>query len=168
MIELTELSAEELLINKPNSRILKVEAYISGNKLGKPFLTFAVTDELKLDKSIPVVLINGIWHNLIIKDKRGYAHQPYPSVHDYDLPEGRSRQKSQDFDTARTLTEKWKKENEDSDSETEERKKVDQGIRHSPIQAHQPIQNLEYPETLVKEMSATQTTQATLLQTMEQ
>jgi len=44
-IELTELSAEELLISKPNSRILKVEAYISGNKLGRPFLTFAITNE---------------------------------------------------------------------------------------------------------------------------
>src|SRR6266576_3551320 len=66
------------------------------------------------------------------------------------------------------LTEKQKKENEDSDSEAEERKKVDQGICHSPIQMRQPIQNIEYPETLVKEMSATQTTQATLLQTMEQ
>ena len=106
IVELTELSAKELLVGKPNSRILKVEAYVAGNKLGKPFLTFAVTDELKLDKSIPVVLINGIWHNLIIKDKKGYAHQPYPSVHDYDLPEEGSRQKSQDFDTARALTEK--------------------------------------------------------------
>src|SRR6266576_5037559 len=92
-IKLTELSAEELLISKPNSRILKVEAYISGNKLGRPFLTFAVTDELKLDKSIPVILRNRVWHNLIIKDKRGYTHQPYPSVHDYDLPEY-TRQKS--------------------------------------------------------------------------
>ena len=105
-IELTELSTEELLISKPNSRILKVEAYVSGNKLGKPFLTFAVTNKLKLDKSIPVVLINDIWHNLIIKDKKAYAHQPYPSVHDYDLPEGRGRQRSQDFDTAQMLMEK--------------------------------------------------------------
>ena len=105
-IELTELSTEELLISKPNSRILKVEAYVAGNKLGKPFLTFAVTNERKLDKSIPVVLVDGIWHNLVIKDKRGYAHQPYPSVHDYDLPEEGSRQRSQDFDTARALTEK--------------------------------------------------------------
>ena len=86
-VELTELSAEELLVNKPNSRILKVEAYISGNKLGQPFLTFTVTAERKLDKSIPVVLVNGMWHNLIIKDKKGYAYQPYPSVHDFDLPE---------------------------------------------------------------------------------
>src|SRR6266566_8289179 len=93
MIELTELSTEELLISKPNSRILKVEAYVSRNKLGRPFLTFAVTDELKLDKSILVVLRNGVWHNLIIKDKRGYTHQLYPSVHDYDLPE-HTRQKS--------------------------------------------------------------------------
>jgi len=132
-IELTELSVEELLISKPNSRILKVEAYVAGNKLGKPFLTFAVTDELKLDKSIPVVLINGIWHNLIIKDKRGYTHQLYPSVHNYDLLEEGGRQRSQDFDTAQTLTEKRKKEDEDSDSEAEERKRIDQGIRHSPI-----------------------------------
>src|SRR6266567_1151670 len=86
-VELTELSAEELLVNKPNSRILKVEAYVLGNKLGQLFLTFAVTAERKLDKSIPVVLINGVWHNLIIKDKKGYAYQPYPSMHDYDLPE---------------------------------------------------------------------------------
>ncbi len=167
-IELTELSAEELLKSKPNSRILKVEAYVSGNKLGKPFLTFAVTNERKLDKSIPIALINGVWHNLIIKDKRGYAHQPYPSVHDYDLPEEGSRQQSQDFETAQTLTEKRKKEDEDEDSETGEAKKIDQGIRHSPIHKRQPIQNIEYPETLVKEMSATQTTQATLLQTTEQ
>ncbi len=130
-IELLELSSEELLISKPNSRILKVEAYVSGNKLGKPFLTFAVTDELKLDKSIPVVLKNGIWHNLIIKDKRGYAHQPYPSVHNYDLPE-HTRQKSRDFETAETLTEKRKKEENDSDSEDDERKRLNQGIRHSP------------------------------------
>src|SRR6266576_2496026 len=74
-VKLTELSAEELLVNKPNSRILKVEAYVSGNKLGRPFLTFTMTNERKLDKSIPVVLINGVWHNLIIKDKKGYAHQ---------------------------------------------------------------------------------------------
>src|SRR6266566_6272994 len=118
-IELTELSTEELLIGKPNSRILKVEAYVSGNKLGRPFLTFAVMDELKLDKSIPVVLKNGVWHNLIIKDKRGYAHQPYPSVHDYDLQE-HTRQKSRDFETAETLTEKQKKEDDDSDSEDNE------------------------------------------------
>ena len=118
-IELTELSTEELLISKPNLRILKVEAYISGNKLGRPFLTFAITDELKLDKSILVVLRNRVWHNLIIKDKRGYAHQPYLSVHDYDLPE-RTRQKSQDFETAESLTEKQKKEDDDSDSEDNE------------------------------------------------
>ena len=167
-IELTELSAEELLISKPNSRILKVEAHVAGNRLGKPFLTFAVTDELKLDKSIPVVLINGIWHNLIIKDRKGYTHQPYPSVHNYDLPEEGRRQRSQDFNTAQTLTEKRKKEDEDSDSEAEERKKIDQGIRHSPIQTRHTIQNIQYPESLVKEMSATQTTQATLLQTTEQ
>src|SRR6266576_6722437 len=105
-IELTELSPEELLISVPNSRILKVKAYVTGNKLGRPFLTFAVTDELKLDKSIPVVLKNSVWHNLIIKEKRGYAHQPYPSVHDYDRPEERNRTKSQDFDTVETLTKK--------------------------------------------------------------
>src|SRR6266700_2269865 len=108
-IKLTELSAEELLISKPNSRILKVEAYVSGNKLGKPFLTFAITDELKLDKSILVVLRNRVWHNLIIKDKRGYVHQPYPSMHDYNLLE-HTRQKSQDFETAESLTAKQKKE----------------------------------------------------------
>ncbi len=130
MIELTELSAEELLISKPNSRILKVEAYVSGNKLGRPFLTFAVTDELKLNKSIPVVLRNGVWHNLIIKDKRGYAYQPYPSVHDYDLLE-HTRQKSQDFETAESLTEKQKKESNDSDSKDDKQKRVDQGICHS-------------------------------------
>ena len=167
-VELTELSTKELLIGKPNSRILKVEAYVTGNKLGKPFLTFAVTDELKLDKSIPVVLINGIWHNLIIKDKRGYAHQPYPSVHNYNLLEEGERQRSQDFNTAQTLTEKRKKEDEDSDSEAEERKKIDQGICHSPVRTRQIIQNIQYPESLVKEMSATQTTQATLLQMTEQ
>src|SRR6266576_1431359 len=167
MIELTELSTEELLISKPNLRILKVEAYVSVNKLGRPFLTFAVTDELKLDKSIPVVLKNKVWHNLIIKDKRGYAHQPYPSVHDYDLPE-RVRQKSRDFETAESLTEKRKKEEHDSDSEDDERKRLDQGIRHSPTLIRQLAQNIDYPESAVKEMSATQTTQATLLQTTEQ
>ena len=119
LAELTELSAEELLISKPNSRILKVKAYISGNKLGKPFLTFAVTDERKLDKSILVILRNGVWHNLIIKDQWGYTHQPYPSVHDHDLLE-HTRQKSQDFETAESLMEKRKKENDDSDSEDDE------------------------------------------------
>src|SRR6266576_4397259 len=167
MIELTELSAEELLISKPNLRILKVEAYVSGNKLGRPFLTFAVTDKLKLDKSIPVVLRNGVWHNLIIKDKRGYAHQPYPSMHNYDHPE-HTRQKSQDFETVELLMEKRKKESNDSDSEDDERKRVDQGICHSPTLTRQFTQNINYPESLVKEMSATQTTQATLLQTTEQ
>src|SRR6266576_254957 len=147
MIELTELSAEELLISKPNSRILKVEAYVSGNKLGKPFLTFAVTDELKLNKSIPVVLRNGVWHNLIIKDKKGYAHQPYPSVHDYDLPE-HTRQKSQDFETAESLTEKRKKEDYNTDSEDDKRKRVDQGIWHSPTLIRQFAQNIDYPKSL--------------------
>src|SRR6266576_512670 len=167
MIELTELSAEELLISKPNSRILKVEAYVSGNKLGRPFLTFAVTDKLKLDKSILVILRNGVWHNLIIKDKRGYAHQPYPSVHDYDLPE-HTRQKSQDFETVESLTEKRKKEGNNSDSKDDKRKRVDQGIRHSPTLIRQFAQNIDYPKSLVKEMSATQTTQATLIQMTEQ
>src|SRR6266566_8970490 len=166
-IELTELSTEELLISKPNLRILKVKAYVSGNKLGRPFLTFTVTDELKLDKSIPVILRNGVWHNLIIKDKRGYAHQPYPSVHDYDHPE-HTRQESQDFETAELLMEKQKKESNDSDSEDNERKRVDQGIRHSPTLIRQFAQNIDYPESTIKEMSATQTTQATLLQTTEQ
>ena len=133
LVELTELSAEELLVNKPNFRILKVEAYVAGNKLGRPFLTFTVTDERKLDKSIPVVLVNGVWHNLIIKDRKGYAYQPYPSVHDYDLPEHK-REKSQDFETAESPTEKQKKENDDSDSENDKWKRIDQGICHSPTQ----------------------------------
>jgi len=113
------------------------------------------------------VLVGGIWHNLIIKDRKGYAYQPYLSIHDYDLPE-HNRQKSQDFETVESLTEKQKKEDNDSSSEDDEQKRVDQGIHHSPMQIQQPIQNINYPETLVKEMATTQTTQATLLLTTEQ
>ncbi len=60
MIELIELLAEELLISKPNSRILKVEAYVSRNKLGKPFFKTTGIDLSSFNSSVTAKVRKGL------------------------------------------------------------------------------------------------------------
>ena len=82
-----DLTPEELLMNRPNSRITRVEVYNTLNKIGKPFQVFCKKDDLNPSKGIPVTLHNGVWHKLTrgtCKDTLTLG-EPAPSVHDFDI-----------------------------------------------------------------------------------
>src|SRR6266852_2666436 len=114
------LTPEQIIQQKPNSRVVYIDVTHSRNSLGIPFLVYCSTSELKLDKNVlKVCIYNGIWHTISSEGKRPYLVGPAPSVHDYDLDDNPIDEQSASSDE------------EDS---------IDQTIRNSPIR---PVLQLE-------------------------
>jgi hypothetical protein len=80
------LSDQEILVTRPNYRIVRHETYVASNKAGKPYLIFCEGDELSYSRSRPVCLYQGLWHTLRISKKGKTAlGEPLPSIHNYDI-----------------------------------------------------------------------------------
>src|SRR6266849_2621385 len=80
------LTPEQIVQQKPNSRVVYIDENHSRNSLGIAFLVYCSTSELKLDKSVlKVCLYDGIWHTISSDGKKPYLVGPAPSIHDYDL-----------------------------------------------------------------------------------
>src|SRR6266852_2400672 len=108
------LSDEQIVQQKPNSRIVYIDSTHSRNSLGIPFLVYCSTSELKLDKNVlKVCIYNGVWHTISSDGKRPYLVGPAPSIHDYDLDDNPIDEQS---------------------ASSGEEDSVDQTIRKSPIQ----------------------------------
>ena len=81
-----ELTDNELLITRPNYRVIRLETYITDNKKGKPYQAFCESDDLSLKNHKPVCLHKDKWHALLTskKKKRSVVGQYLPEVHNYD------------------------------------------------------------------------------------
>ena len=82
-----DLTPEELLATRPNSRITRVEVYNRLNKIGKPFQVFCNKDDLNPNKGIPVTLHNGVWHKLTRGSRKETLAlgEPALSIHNFDV-----------------------------------------------------------------------------------
>ena len=82
-----DLTPEELLVTRSNSRITRVEIYNTLNKIEKLFQVFCKKDDLNPSKGIPVTLHNGVWHKLTRGSHKETLTlgEPVSSVHDFDI-----------------------------------------------------------------------------------
>jgi hypothetical protein len=81
-----ELMDSELLVTRPNYRVICLETYITDNKKGKPYQVFCESDDLSLRNHKPVCLYENKWHTLLTskKKKRSVVGHYLPEIHNYD------------------------------------------------------------------------------------
>jgi hypothetical protein len=60
----------ELLVTKPNYRVVHLKIYIADNKKGKPYQFFCKKDNLSIKNSKPICLYNNKWHMLLTSKKK--------------------------------------------------------------------------------------------------
>ncbi len=109
------LTPEQIVQQKPNSRMVYIDANHQRNSLGIPFLVYCATSKLKLDKNVlKVCLYNGIWHIILSDGKRPYLVEPAPSIHNYNIDDNPL--------------------DEQSALSKEENDPINQQIRSSPVQ----------------------------------
>ena len=77
---------EELLVTRPNYRVICLEVYISLNKKGKPYQVCCDQDNLNPAKARPVCLYQNKWHALLTS-RKGISGlgDPLPNIHQYDI-----------------------------------------------------------------------------------
>src|SRR5712672_2171948 len=56
-----DLTNEELIQTRPNRRVLRIKAYNSNNKKGKPFQVLCKDESLSYKGAAPVTIYNGVW-----------------------------------------------------------------------------------------------------------
>src|SRR6266849_2269951 len=131
------LTPEQIVQQKPNSRMVYIDTSHSRNSLGIPFLVYCASSELKLDKNIlKVCIYNGVWHTISSDGKRPYIVGPTPSIHNYDLDDNPIDEQS---------------------ASSEEEDHTNQTIRNSPIQT---VPQLHREATTGKSISLTIPTQS--------
>src|SRR6266849_5057283 len=82
------LTPKQIVLQKPNSRVVYIDKDHKRNSLGIPFLIYCATSELKLDKTaLKVCLYREVWHTILSEGKRPYLEHPAPAIHDYDTDE---------------------------------------------------------------------------------
>jgi hypothetical protein len=75
---------QELLFNRPNSRIAVIQPGKNDTNSEVPFLVFCNNDKLNLKGAIPIVLHNGIWHRFKPSKKAHTLGELLPSIHNFD------------------------------------------------------------------------------------
>src|SRR6266849_8368150 len=126
------LTPEQIVLQKPNSRIVYIDKDHKRNSLGIPFLVYCATSELKLDKTaLKVCLYREVWHTISLEGKRPYLEHSAPAIHNYDTDENPLDEQSASFD-----------EGDDTNLQ----------IRNSPIQ---PITQLAQESNKGKDISLT-------------
>ena len=89
----TLLNRQQLLVTRPNSRVVQLETYNSLNNKGVPHQIYCLNDDYNPRKGKPICLYNGVWHALLHKKGKFAVGQELPEVHDYDIPEkGKARE----------------------------------------------------------------------------
>ncbi len=84
------LTQEELLTGKPNSRVFTLDANDPKNPVGRKIQFFSVYSPIRVGGALPIVLYNGVWHQISKDLKLGNAA---PGVHDYDIQSEASKEK---------------------------------------------------------------------------
>ena len=80
------LSDNDLLITRPNYRVIRLEKYSAVNKRGKPYQVYCLDDKLSIPGSKPICLYQNKWHGLLVSQKGTSAVGPeVPEVHKYDI-----------------------------------------------------------------------------------
>src|SRR6266852_7818359 len=93
------LDPEQIVQQKPNSRVVYINSAHQRNSLGIPFLIYCATSELKLDKNVQkVCLYNGVWHTISLEGKRPYLVGPAPLIHNYDINDNPLNEQSASFE----------------------------------------------------------------------
>ena len=90
----TPLNKQQLLVTRPNSRVVQLEAYNSLNNKGVPHQIYCPNDDYNPRKGKPICPYNGIWHTLLHNKKGKFTvGQELPEVHDYNiLDKGKARE----------------------------------------------------------------------------
>ena len=80
------LTDEELLVTRPNYRVIRLEVYSSLNKKGKPYQVCCDQDNLNPTKAQPVCLYQNRWHTLLTS-RKGISGlgDPLSDFHRYDI-----------------------------------------------------------------------------------
>ena len=80
------LSDDDLLVSRPNYRVIVLEKYCAVNKRGKPYQVYCLDDKLSTPGSKPICLYQNKWHGLLVSQKGTSAVGPeVPEVHKYDI-----------------------------------------------------------------------------------
>ena len=80
------LSDDDLLISRPNYRVIVLEKYCTVNKRGKPYQVYCLDDKLSIPGSKPICLYQNKWHSLLVSQKGTSAVGPEVlEVHKYDI-----------------------------------------------------------------------------------
>src|SRR5713226_3808963 len=112
------LTQEELLIGKPNSRVFTLDANNPKNPVGKTIQFFSVYSPIRIGGALPIVLYNGVWHQISKDLKLG---NPAPGVHNYDKQSETSKEKGKSLPDT------------EDDIDKSLQKAIDQSIRESPL-----------------------------------
>src|SRR6266436_9514162 len=134
-----KLNSEQLLVTKPNDRVITLGVDHPKNKKGQAFQVYKTKKDGK-EYWNPIALIDGWWHELLVsKDKTGYQKgNILAEVHEYDIPETRAL----DEGLAETIQQGSSKQeddepkppvNETTDDETDKPDPLDEKIRNSPV-----------------------------------
>src|SRR6266849_9396975 len=127
------LTPEQIVHQKPNSRIVYIDTDHKRNSLGIPFLVYCATSELKLDKTaLKVCLYKEVWHTNSSEGKKPYLEYPAPTIHNYNLDDNNLDERSA--------------------SSSEEDDPTDLQIRNSPVQ---PVTQLMQESSKGKDISLT-------------
>ncbi len=112
------LTQEELLTGRPNSRVFTLNANDPKNPVGRKIQFFSVYSPIRVEGALPIVLYNGVWHQISKNLKLGNAA---PGVHDYNIQSKTSKEKGKSLpDTEDDINESLQKA-------------IDQSIRESPL-----------------------------------
>ena len=89
----TLLNKQQLLVTRPNSRVVQLVTYNSLNNKGVPHQIYCLNDDYNPRKGKPICLYNGVWHALLHKKGKFAVGQELPEVHDYNILEkGKARE----------------------------------------------------------------------------
>src|SRR5258707_2908753 len=123
MASITErpLTQEELLVGKPNSRVFVLEKDDPRNPAGRALQFFSTYDPIRGGGALPVMLHNGIWHQI---SKEFRIANAVPAIHNYDEQSSVSKGKE------RSLP------NTEDDIEESLQKAINLSIRESPLAPH--------------------------------
>ena len=133
-----DLTNQELIETRPNSRVLRLETYNVQNKKGKPFQVFCNNNEYKLKGSKPVTLYKGVWHLLAqgsTKDDFS-LHEACPAVHNFDISIEQADQEGEAAPSLPSIKETplpKEREDETQSSDDEPKDPTDEQIRNSPL-----------------------------------
>jgi hypothetical protein len=172
--EPVDLTDDELLVTKPNSKVSVLPVNDPNNVKGRLFQIYTHTDENQQLKLIPVTLYRNAWYQL----RRGSTNETFTLdgkvriVHNYDIPtaaqqldEGLTESAGQASKAKDSGDEQTKDVPTDDDAEQPDL--LNQAIRNSPLQVTKPLSRTPTikPTTTTQHPIPSKPTMATQTQT---